>query len=117
MGEGGRTNERAETDLNGRPLPDFGVGRRKMGRKENRDGPKWPAPAKIRGDRVQGGKWEKVGRTKGQAPARIRGGEGNWPHRVEGWEMEEGGTNERAETDKWGEKKAETDLNGRPLPN
>ena len=74
MGEGGRTNERAETDLNGRPLPDFGVGRRKMGRKENRDGPKWPAPAKLRGDRVQG------------------------------WEMEEGGTNERA------------DLNGRPLP-
>ena len=40
-----------------------------MGRKEGRDGPKWPAPAKIRGDRVQG------------------------------WEMGEGGTNERAETD------------------
>ena len=55
-----------------------------MGRKEGRDGPKWPAPAKIRGDRVQGRKmdeigtneraepdlngrkWEKVGRTKGQ---------------------------------------------------
>ena len=47
-----------------------------MGRKEGRDGPKWPAPAKIRGDRVQR------------------------------WEMGEGGTNERAETD----------LNGRPLP-
>ena len=58
-----------------------------MGRKEGRDGPKWPASAKITGDRVQG------------------------------WKMEEGGTNERAETDKWGEKKAETDLNGRPLPN
>ena len=40
-----------------------------MGRKEGRDGPKWPAPAKIRGDRVQGRK------------------------------MGEGGTNERAETD------------------
>ena len=26
----------------------------KMERKEGRDGPKWPAPAKIRGDRVQG---------------------------------------------------------------
>ena len=37
---------------------------------------KWPAPAKIKGDSVQG------------------------------WEMGEGGTNERAETD----------LNGRPLP-
>ena len=47
-----------------------------MTRKECRDGPKWPAPAKIRGDRVQE------------------------------WEMGEGGTNERAETD----------LNGRPLP-
>ena len=40
-----------------------------MGRKEGRDGPKWPAPAKISGDRVQG------------------------------WEMGESGTNERAETD------------------
>ena len=50
-----------------------------MGRKEGRDGPKWPAPAKIRGDRVQGWKL---------------GGAG------------QGGTNERAETD----------LNGRPLP-
>ena len=69
-----------------------------MWRKEGRDGPKWPAPAKIRGDRVQGRK------------------------------MEEGGTNERAKTDlngrplirggkkKWTEEKAETDLNGRPLP-
>ena len=47
-----------------------------MGRKEGRDGPKWPAPAKIRGDRVQA------------------------------WEMDESRTNERAETD----------LNGRPLP-
>ena len=47
-----------------------------MERKEGRDGPKWPAHAKIRGDRVQE------------------------------WEMEKGGTNERAETD----------LNGRPLP-
>ena len=47
-----------------------------MGRKEGRDGPKWPAPAKIRGDRVQG------------------------------WKMGQGGTDERAETD----------LNGRPLP-
>ena len=50
--------------------------RQKMLRLEGRDGPKWPAPAKIRGDRVQG------------------------------WKMGEGGTNERAETD----------LNGRPLP-
>ena len=41
----------------------------KMERKECRDGPKWPAPAKIRGDRVQGGKWEKVGRTKVQRRA------------------------------------------------
>ena len=78
----------------------MGSGRRWDERK-GRDGPKWPAPAKIRGDRVQG------------------------------WEMGEGGTNERAETglngrppcqnkgwgrEKWGEKKAETDLNGRPLP-
>ena len=47
-----------------------------MGRKEGGDGPKWPAPAKISGDKVQG------------------------------WEMGEGATNE----------KAETDLNGRPLP-
>ena len=47
-----------------------------MGRKDSRDGPKWPAPAKIRGDKVQG------------------------------WEIGEGRTNERAETD----------LNGRPLP-
>ena len=50
-------------------------GRGKIGRKEGRGGPKWPAPAKLSGDRVQG------------------------------WEMGEGGTNERAETD----------LNGRPL--
>ena len=42
---------------------------RKMGRKEGTDGPKWLTPAKIRGDRVQR------------------------------WEMGEGGTNERAETD------------------
>ena len=46
-----------------------------MERKEGRDGPKWPARAKLRGDRVQG------------------------------LEMGEGGTNERAETD----------LNRRPL--
>ena len=39
-----------------------------MGRKEGRDGPKWPAPPKRKGDRAQG------------------------------WEMGEGGTNERAET-------------------
>ena len=39
-----------------------------MRRKEGKDGPKRPAPAKISGDRVQG------------------------------WEMGEGGTNERAET-------------------
>ena len=75
MGEG-RTNERAETDLNGRPLPEYRVRMGKMERKEGRDGPKWPAPAKLRGDRVQDRK------------------------------MGEGGTNERAETD----------LNGRPLP-
>ena len=46
-----------------------------MERKAGRDGPKWPAPAKIRGDRVQVGKWEKGD-----------------------------------------EREAETDLNGRPLP-
>ena len=51
-------------------------GRGKMGRKEGKDGPKWPASPKITGDRVQA------------------------------WKMGEGGTNERAETD----------LNGRPLP-
>ena len=39
-----------------------------MVRKEGRDGPKWPAPAKIRGDKVQR------------------------------WKMGEGGTNESAET-------------------
>ena len=58
------------------PCQNKGWGRGKMERKEGRDGPKWPAPAKLSGDRVQG------------------------------WEMGEGGTNERAETD----------LNGRPLP-
>ena len=57
------------------PCQNKGWGGEKWG-EEGRDGPKWPAPAKIRGDRVQG------------------------------WKMGEGGTNERAETD----------LNGRPLP-
>ena len=46
--EEGRTNERAETDLAG-PCQNKEVGRAKMGRKEGRDGPKWPAPAKIEG--------------------------------------------------------------------
>ena len=41
-------------------------GEKKWGEKEGRDGPKWPASAKIRGDRVQGRKMEKVGRTKGR---------------------------------------------------
>ena len=40
-----------------------------MEQKESRDGPKWPTPAKIRGDRVQG------------------------------WVMAEGETNEKARTD------------------
>ena len=76
----------------------MGNGRRWDERK-GRDGPKWPAPARIRWG---GEKWgEKKAKTDQMAgPAKIRG------DRAQGWEMGEGGTNERAETN----------LNGRPLP-
>ena len=77
----------------------MGNGRRWDERK-GRDGPKWPAPARIRGGDGKNGAKRKQRRTKWPAPAKIRG------DRVQGWEMGEGGTNERAKTA----------LNGRPLP-
>ena len=73
--------------------------RRRWDERKGRDGPKWPAPARIRGEEGKNGAKRRQRRTW-PAPAKIR------DDRVQGWEMGEGGTNE----------KAETDLNGRPLP-
>ena len=77
----------------------MGNGRRWDERK-GRDGPKWPAPARIRGGKGKNERKEGRDGPKWPAPAKLRG------DRVQGWQMGEGGTNERAETD----------LNGRPLP-